>query len=318
MGRWIGGKSDHDRASGQQRSLPRVMGLLRHQRALLRRKVLSRLGWASSPRNRHVLVERIMHRQVALGDGVGAIRFVLVDEIVHVRSKDVLRVLVDPLVVNLCPDEARTAGGAAADANACEQLKGRDDCHCEAPTADGLATQPCPEEARESGVQERDDAADTGQALDARETSASDSPCRPRSFGTPLFALGRLCSCSSTTSGTGPSTAACDDPVQDDDATQHTANCGVGCVWRTASHHWHGDGWRHGWQRCLRNPGQGAGDGFGGTGDTISHSGGSPSHRIGNLAEDTERSWHQGDKEENTHGCDARHADQEMLPKRRL
>merc|ERR1719199_1013633 len=153
-----------------------MLGLRRGlQRRRLRRfvpKVLARLGWARSPRNGQVLVDVVVQRKVALGDWVGAVGLVLVHEFVHVAAEDMLGVLVDVLLVNRLPDDGRTARGAAADAHAREQLKGRDNRHRKAPAADGLAAQPRAEEARESGVDERDDAADAGQALDAREASA--------------------------------------------------------------------------------------------------------------------------------------------------
>merc|ERR1719326_432311 len=133
-----------------------------------------------------------------------------------------LRVLVDPQVVRLRPENGRTASGAAANAHARKQLKSRDDGHHHAPAADGLAAQPRPEETRESRVHEGDDAADASQTLDAREASASDSTRRPRGLRILRVALRRLSSCSGTPGGTSPSAAARDDPIEDDDATQHT------------------------------------------------------------------------------------------------
>ena len=54
-------------------------------------------------------------------------------------TEDVLRVLANPLVVNVNSDTAQTASGTASDAHACEQRTSREDGHCKAPTADGLA-----------------------------------------------------------------------------------------------------------------------------------------------------------------------------------
>merc|ERR1719453_216425 len=119
--------------------------------------VLALLGWARSLRKRDVVVDVIVQRQVALGDGVRAARLVLVDQFVHVAAEDVLRVLVHILVVRGIAKDGGPAAGAAADAHACEQLQGRDDGHREAPAANGLATQPRPEEAGEGAVHERDD-----------------------------------------------------------------------------------------------------------------------------------------------------------------
>merc|ERR1719420_2856890 len=112
--------------------------------------------------------------------------------LVHVAAEDVLGVLVHILVVRGIAKDGSPAAGAAADAHACEQLQGRDDGHREAPAADGLPSQPRAEEAREGGVHQRDDAADTGQALDAREASAADSCLCPRRLGTRSVALSRL------------------------------------------------------------------------------------------------------------------------------
>merc|ERR1719387_2713689 len=131
--------------------------------------VLALLGCGPSLRKRDVVVDVIVQRQVALGDGVGAARLVLVDKFVHVAAENVLAVLVHVHLVASLAEDSRAAGRAAADAHAREKLKGRDDRHREAPAADGLAAQPRAEEARESGVNERDDAADARQALDARE-----------------------------------------------------------------------------------------------------------------------------------------------------
>ena len=67
-------------------------------------------------------------------------------------TEDVLRVLANPLVVNLSSDTAQTASGTASDAHARGQRMSRDDGHCKAPAADGLAIRPLPEQARGSGV----------------------------------------------------------------------------------------------------------------------------------------------------------------------
>merc|ERR1719163_1767941 len=145
-------------ACGIRPSLRRRLRLF--QRRGLRRSidVLAFLRFASSPRKRDVVVDVLVQRQVALGDGVGAAGLVLVNQLVHVAAENVLAVLVDVHLVPSLAEDGRAAGRAAADAHAREQLKGR---------ADGLATQPRAEEARESGVDERDDAANAGQAFDA-------------------------------------------------------------------------------------------------------------------------------------------------------
>ena len=70
----------------------------------------------------------------------------------QVVAEDVLRVLANPLVVNLSSDSARTASGTAEDAHAREQRTSREGGHGNAPTADGLAVRPLPEQARGSGV----------------------------------------------------------------------------------------------------------------------------------------------------------------------
>merc|ERR1719446_951906 len=106
-------------------------------------RLLALFRWARSLCKRHVLVDRVMHRQVALGDGVGAVRLVLVDQLMHVRTKDVLGVLIDILFIPLLAQDGRStcraAASRAADANAREQLKARYDGHRKAPAADGLA-----------------------------------------------------------------------------------------------------------------------------------------------------------------------------------
>merc|ERR1719331_3127313 len=70
-------------------------------------------------RFRRLLARGVAHnRQVALGDGVGAARLVLVDHLVHVRPEDVLGVLINVLVVQSLPKDGRPAARAAADAHA--------------------------------------------------------------------------------------------------------------------------------------------------------------------------------------------------------
>ena len=78
-------------------------------------------------------------------------------------AEDVLRLLASPLVVYLSSDTAQTASGTASDAHAREQRMSREDGHRKAPTADGLAVRPLPEQVRGSGVHERHDAAHTGR-----------------------------------------------------------------------------------------------------------------------------------------------------------
>merc|ERR1719158_2187147 len=245
---------------------------------LLQGRLLSRLfalfGSARNLRKRHVLVDDVVHRQVTLGNGVSAVGLMLLDESMHVRDQDVLGVFPDQCLVPLLPEdgcaETRTAATCAANAHTRQQLKGRDDGHREAPAAHGLAAQPCPEEACQSGIHERDDAADAGQALDARETSASKSTARACSFCTRFLALRRLFSCGGAPSGTGPRTATCDDPVEDDDAAQDAAHCGVSRVWRAAADYGHADGGRDSWQRCLRNLGQRSSNVLGGASEPVS------------------------------------------------
>merc|ERR1719238_761503 len=62
------------------------------------RQVLARLGWARNLRNRQVVVDVIVQRQVAFGDGMGAAGLVLVDKLVHVAAEDMLGVFVPPWV----------------------------------------------------------------------------------------------------------------------------------------------------------------------------------------------------------------------------
>merc|ERR1719263_1735314 len=102
------------RGRGIRPSLRRWLRLL--QRRRLRR--LSLLGLASSPRNGDVLVDVLVQRQVALGDGVGAAGLVLVDKFVHVAAEDVLAVLVHVHLVPGIAENSRAAGRAAADAHA--------------------------------------------------------------------------------------------------------------------------------------------------------------------------------------------------------
>merc|ERR1719378_1262275 len=132
----------------------------RRFRGTVSRLVLALFGWARSLRKRNVLVDHVVHWQVALGDGVGAAGLVLVGQLVHVAAQDVLGVLVDVKLVRALAEDGRAAGRAAADAHAREELEGRDDGHREAPAADGLAAEPCPEEASEGCIEERDDTAD--------------------------------------------------------------------------------------------------------------------------------------------------------------
>merc|ERR1719198_2689101 len=135
-----------------------------------------------------------MHGQVALRDRVGAAGLVLVDQLMHVRSHQVLGVLVDVLLVHLLTKDGRPAGRATADANAQEKLEDRDDGQCEAPTADGLTAQPRPEEASHEAIDERADAADTGHAFDARNTPGSNPARLLRPSLVALCCLGAGCS----------------------------------------------------------------------------------------------------------------------------
>merc|ERR1719409_1547748 len=175
-----------------------------------------------------------MHGQVALRDRVGAAGLVLVDQLMHVRSHQVLGVLVDVLLVHLLTKDGRAAGRATADANAQEKLEDRDDGQCEAPTADRLAAQPRPEEASHEAIDERADAADAGHALDARNTPGS-NPAR-------LFRLRvvALCCLSSSCGGTATCAAAAEDPIEDYHAAKNPAHHGVRCVRLLAAHSWNG------------------------------------------------------------------------------
>merc|ERR1719217_1654174 len=147
-------------------------------------------------------MECIMHGQVALRDGVGAAGLVLVDQLMHVRAHQVLGVLVDVLLVHLLTKDGRPAGRATADANAQEKLESRDDGQRKTPTADGLAAQPRPEEASHEAIDERADAADTGQAFDARNTPGSNSPRLFRLRIVALCCLGTCCGGASSCAAT--------------------------------------------------------------------------------------------------------------------
>merc|ERR1719262_970124 len=173
-----------------------------------------------------------MHGQVALRDGVGAAGLVLVDQLMHVRSHQVLGVLVDVLLVHLLTEDGRPACRATADANAQEQLEDRDDGQRETPTADGLAAQPRPEEASHEAIDERADAADAGHALDARNTPSSNPT---RLFRPRVVALCCLCS---SCGGTATRATAADDPIEDYHAAQNPAHHGVRCMRLPAPHHW--------------------------------------------------------------------------------
>merc|ERR1719161_1471941 len=175
-----------------------------------------------------------MHGQVALRDGVGAAGLVLVDQLMHVRSHQVLGVLVDVLLVHLLTEDGRPAGRATADANAQAKLEDRDDCKREAPTADGLAAQPRPEEASHEAVDERADAADAGHALDARNTLGSNPT---RLFRPRLVALCCLCS---SCGGTATCAAAADDPIEGYHAAKNSAHHGVRRMRLAAPHSWNG------------------------------------------------------------------------------
>merc|ERR1719231_1229143 len=190
-------------------------------------EVLALFGWARNLRDGQVLVDVVVQGQVALGDRMSAVGFVLVDKLVHVRSKDMLGVLVHVLVVRGVAKDCCSAARAAADAHAREQLKGRNDGHRKAPAANRLAAKPRPEETSEGGVDERDDAANAGQALDAREARASDTPCSSRCHRILIVTLCCLCSSSRLTSTSSGGAAASNDPVEDDDAAQNTADGGV-------------------------------------------------------------------------------------------
>merc|ERR1719284_307681 len=189
----------------------------------------------------------------------------------------------------------------------------------EAPAADGLAAEPSTEEAREGGVDQRDDAADAGQTLDARKAGARNSPCRTRCFRTRRLALRRLRARSGTASSAGSRTAARDDPIKDDDATQDATDCGVRRVRRAAAHYWHGDGWRDSGQWCVGNPGQGASNALGSASEAAPNRVRGPSHCLWSLAEDAECLWHQGNKEDEAESDSSdRHVFRYKLPEQML
>merc|ERR1719235_2619840 len=240
----------------------------------------------------------------------------------QVRSKNVLGIFIHIFLVTFLAEDGRAEGRAAAsraaDANAREQLKGRDDGHREAPTADGLATHPRAEKASQSGIHERDDAADAGQAFDACETRTSNAPCRPSCLCTCCIALLGL-PCSGGAPGCGrPCTATCDDPVEDDDATQDAANCWVSRVRRAAAHYGHANGKRDRGQWCLRNFGQGASNAFGGASEAVSYLAWCRRSSIGGLAghghfwspEAAERCGRQTDEDETASDKKDRHVQQ--------
>merc|ERR1719387_167737 len=148
-------------------------------------------------------------------------RHVLVDQLMHVRSHQVLGVLVDVLLVHLLTEDGRPAGRATADANAQAKLEDRDDRKREAPTAHGLAAEPRPEEASHEAIDERADAADAGHALDARNTPGSNPT---RLFRPRLVALCCLCS---SGGGTATCATAADYPIEDYHAAKNSAHHGV-------------------------------------------------------------------------------------------
>merc|ERR550514_1097789 len=84
-----------------------------------------------------LLAHGVAHNgKVALSDGVGAIRLVLVHHLVCVPSQDMLGIVVEVPLVHLLPEDGRPAACAAADAAACNQLEGREDCQRKAPAID--------------------------------------------------------------------------------------------------------------------------------------------------------------------------------------
>merc|ERR1719478_1284282 len=150
-----------------------------------------------------------MHWQVALRDGVGAAGLVLVDQLMHVRSHQVLGVLVDVFFVHLLTEDGRPAGRATADANAQAKLEDRDDSQREAPTAHGLAAQPRPEEASHEAIDECADAEDTRQAFDACNTAGSNPARLLRLRSVALRCL------AASSGGTATRATAADDPIED-------------------------------------------------------------------------------------------------------
>merc|ERR1719453_1796617 len=271
-----------------------------------------------------------MHRQVALSDGVGTVRLVLVDQLMHVRTKDVLGVLVHILFVSLLSQDGRStsraAASRAANANARVQLKARDDGHRKAPAADGLAAQPCPEKTSETCVHERDDTENAGQALDAREASSRNSSCRSRRLRTRGVALGGLRSSGSSSSCSCARAAAGDNPVQDNDAAHDTAHSGISRMRRAAANYRHADGRCDSGQRCFRNPGQRASNVLGGASEAAPYLAWCRSSSVSGLAsywhfrssEVAERCGHGTDKDERTSKSCARHVKQNELPERPL
>merc|ERR1719321_1071630 len=113
---------------------------------------------------------------------------------------------------------------------------GVEDGHKEAPAADRLAAQPCPEEAREGRVEEANDAADAGRTFDAREDGTSGTASRTRCLRSTRVSLSGLRSGGSTPSATKPRAAASEDPVGDDHAANDPTDRGVRSVRRVAAH----------------------------------------------------------------------------------
>ena len=81
-------------------------------------------------------------------------------------------------VAHLRLEDGHAVGRAATDAHAREEHEERDDGHREASAAGCRAARPRPEEAGDGRVQEREDAADAGDALDAHGQRAGRSPRR--------------------------------------------------------------------------------------------------------------------------------------------
>jgi len=181
----------------------------------------------------HVFVERIVHRQVALRDGMCARGFVLMDQAVHVGAQQVFGVLVDIFFVHFLAEDGRAATRAATDTAAKKDLEDRDDHQHEAPTADVLPTHPRTKEARHEAINECANAADASAAFHARKHSCANPTSFLRLRIIPLLMLLH------SHARANASTAACQDPVKDDHATQNTANNRIRCVRRGGAHPGH-------------------------------------------------------------------------------
>jgi len=206
--------------------------------------LLARPRWRSVFHKRHMLVERIMHWKVTFRNRVCATRFVLVDQLMHVRPHQVLGVFVYIFVVHLLAKDGCPTARATANADAQKKLEDRDDDEREAPSADRLASKPRPEQASDEAINECADAANAGAALDTRDASSGNPACLFR------LRLVAFCCFGSGCGGAATSTTTAYDPIQNDHASENATHYRVRCVWLPATHAW--DGWaRNARQRRL-------------------------------------------------------------------